>query len=99
LHRCLASLNLLYFCINIFASIVSLNGVLRHAQPDKLLESTARTKVRRYREAYVTQPSVTNAFLPCVPRLSRRVFPIKPTHNQKNLLFTWSTSSLLSSLS
>ena len=36
---------------------VSLNGALRHAQPDKLLESTARTKVRRYREA--TRPGVT----------------------------------------
>ena len=45
---------------------VSLNGALRHAQPDKLLESTARTKMRRYREAeaYATRPGVTNVFCP-----------------------------------
>ena len=35
---------------------VSLNGALRHAQPDKLLEAAARTKMHRYREAYATRP-------------------------------------------
>ena len=44
---------------------VSLNGKLRHAQPDKLLESAARTKVHRYREAYATRSGITYAFLPC----------------------------------
>ena len=51
----------------------SLNGTLRHAQPDKLLEAAARTKVRRYREAYATRPGVTYAFLPCVMRTSGRI--------------------------
>ncbi len=52
---------------------VSLNGTLRHAQPDKLLEAAARTKVRRYREAYATRPGVTYAFLPCVMSTSCRI--------------------------
>ena len=52
---------------------VSLNGALRHAQPDKLLESTARTRVRRYREACTTRPGVTYAFLPCVMSTSGRI--------------------------
>ena len=52
---------------------VSLNGLLWHAQPDKLLESTARTKVRRYREACATRPGVTYAFMPCVMSTSGRI--------------------------
>ena len=52
---------------------VSLNGKLRHAQPDKLLESAARTKVHRYREAYATRAGVTYAFLPCVMSTSGRI--------------------------
>ena len=52
---------------------VSLNGALRHAQPDKLLEAAARTKVNRYREAYATRPGVTYAFLPCVISTSGRI--------------------------
>ena len=42
---------------------VSLNGAHRHAQPDKLLEAAAETKVRRYRVAYATRPGVSYAFL------------------------------------
>ena len=38
---------------------VSLNGALWNAQPDKLLEAAARTKVLRYREAYATRWGVT----------------------------------------
>ena len=52
---------------------VSLNGKLRHAQPDKLLESAARTKVHRYREAYATRSGITYAFLPCVMSTSGRI--------------------------
>ena len=52
---------------------VSLNGKLRHDQPDKLLESAARTKVHRYREAYATRAGVTYAFLPCVMSTSGRI--------------------------
>ena len=52
---------------------VSLNGALRHAQPDKLLEAAARTKVHRYREAFATRPGVTYAFLPCVISTSGRI--------------------------
>ena len=52
---------------------VSLNGALRNAQPDKLLEATARTKVLRYREAYATRRGVTYAFLPCVMSTSGRI--------------------------
>ena len=52
---------------------VSLNGALRNAQPDKLLEAAARTKVHRYREAYATRPGVTYAFLPCVISTSGRI--------------------------
>ena len=52
---------------------VSLNGKLRHAQPDKLLEAAARTKVHRYREAYATRSGITYAFLPCVMSTSGRI--------------------------
>ena len=52
---------------------VSLNGSLRNAQPDKVLETAAPTKVRRYREAYATRPGVTYAFLPCVISTSGRI--------------------------
>ena len=52
---------------------VNLNGTLRHAQADKLLEAAARTKVRRYREAYATRPGVSYAFLPCVMSTSGRI--------------------------
>ena len=51
----------------------SLNGKLRHAQPDKLLEAAARTKVHRYREAYATRSGITYAFLPCVMSTSGRI--------------------------
>ena len=51
----------------------SLNGALRHAKLDKLLEAAARTKVRRYREAYATLQGVTYAFLPCVMSTFRRI--------------------------
>ena len=43
------------------------------ARQGKLLESTARTKVRRCREAYATRPGVTYAFLPCVMSTSGRI--------------------------
>ena len=52
---------------------VSLNGALRRAQPAKLLEAAARTKVHRYRAAYATRPGVTYAFLPCVISTSGRI--------------------------
>ena len=52
---------------------VSLNGKLWHAQPDKLLETAARTKVRRYWEAYDTRAGVTDSFLPCVMSTSWRI--------------------------
>ena len=52
---------------------VSLNGQLRHAKPDTLLEATARRKVRRYREAYATRAGVSYAFLPCVMSTSGRI--------------------------
>ena len=52
---------------------VSLNGALRHAQPDKLLDAAARTKVNRYREAYATRSGVSYAFLPCVISTSGRI--------------------------
>ena len=42
------------------------NGKLRDHDVDKLLETTARTKVARYREAYANRPGTTYAFLPCV---------------------------------
>ena len=38
-----------------------------------LLETAARTKVRRYREAYATRAGVTYAFLPCVMSTSGRI--------------------------
>ena len=49
------------------------DGALRHAQPDKLLEAAARTKVHRYREAYATRSGITYAFLPCVISTSGRI--------------------------
>ena len=52
---------------------VSRNGELRHTDPAKLLEAAARTKVRRYREAYASRPGVTYAFLPCVMSTSGRI--------------------------
>ena len=42
---------------------VSRNGALRDAQPDRILENTARTKVARYRAGY---SALKYAFLPCV---------------------------------
>ena len=40
---------------------VSRNGKLRHAQPDKLLEAAARTKVHRYRETALRKARVGSA--------------------------------------
>ena len=52
---------------------IGLNGTLRHAQPDKLLEAAARTKVCRYQETYATRQGVSYAFLPRVMRTSGRI--------------------------
>ena len=56
-----------------WSTSVSTGNSCRHAQPDKLLESAARTKVHRYREAYATRAGVTYAFLPCVMSTSGRI--------------------------
>jgi hypothetical protein len=42
---------------------VSGNGARRDSQPGRILESTARTKVDRYRAGYV---AIKYAFQPCV---------------------------------
>jgi len=42
---------------------LSRNGALRDAQPARILENTARTKVARYRAGYA---ELRHAFLPCV---------------------------------
>jgi len=52
---------------------VTCNGALRAADPAKLLEATARTKIARYREGYANRNGVTYAFLPCVMSTSRRM--------------------------
>jgi len=55
---------------------VSRNGALRAADPAKLLEATARTKIgepSRYREGYATRAGDTYAFLPCVMSTSGRM--------------------------
>jgi hypothetical protein len=52
---------------------VSRNGELRDADPDRLLEASARRKVGRYREAYATRLGVTYAFLPCILATSGRL--------------------------
>ena len=44
----------------------SFKEALRHAQPDKLFESTVLKRLRRYSEAYTSRPGVTFALLPCV---------------------------------
>jgi len=49
---------------------VSRNGALRDAQPGRILESTARTKVDRYRAGYA---AINYAFLPCVISTSGRL--------------------------
>jgi len=49
---------------------VSRNGALRDAQPSRILESTARTKVDRYRAGYA---ALKYAFLPCVISTSGRL--------------------------
>ena len=49
---------------------VSRNGALRDAQPTRILERTARTKVDRYRAGYAT---LKYAFLPCVISTSGRL--------------------------
>ena len=57
---------------------VSLNGALRHAQPDKLLESTARTKVHRYREAYTIRPSIETSSHVIRPSIEHRLSRNRP---------------------
>ena len=52
---------------------VTRNGALRAADPAKLLEATARTKIDRYREGYANRNGVTYAFLPCVMSTSGRM--------------------------
>jgi len=49
---------------------VSRNGALRDAQPTRILERTARTKVDRYRASYA---ALKYAFLPCVISTSWRL--------------------------
>ena len=49
---------------------VSRNGALRDAQPARILENTARTKVARYRAGYA---EIRYAFLPCVISTSGRL--------------------------
>ena len=49
---------------------VSRNGALRDAQPSRILERTARTKVDRYRAGYA---ALQHAFLPCVISTSGRL--------------------------
>ena len=49
---------------------VSRNGALRDAQPARILENTARTKVARYRAGYA---EIRHAFLPCVISTSGRL--------------------------
>ena len=49
------------------------NGQLRDHDVNKLLETTARTKVARYREAYANRQGTTYAFLPCVMSTSGRI--------------------------
>jgi len=52
---------------------VGRNGQLRDHDVNKLLETTARTKVTRYCEAYATRSGTTYAFLPCVMSTSGRI--------------------------
>jgi hypothetical protein len=55
---------------------VGRNGQLRDPDVNKLLETTARTKVARYREAYAHptgRAPATYAFLPCVMSTSDRI--------------------------
>ena len=52
---------------------VSRNGQLRDPGVNKLLETTACTKVALYREAYASQQGTTYAFLPCVMSTSGRI--------------------------
>ena len=49
------------------------NGQLCDPDVNKLLETTARTKVARYREAYAHRQGTTYAFLPCVMSTSGRI--------------------------
>ena len=49
---------------------VSRNGALRDAQPSRLLERTARTKIDRYRAGYA---ALQHAFMPCVISTSGRL--------------------------
>ena len=60
------------FCGNIRTDVTR-NGQLRDSDVNKLLETTARTKVARYREAYANRPGTTYAFLPCVMSTSGRI--------------------------
>ena len=52
---------------------VTRNGAMRAADPARLLEATARTKIARYREGYANRNGVTYAFLPCVMSTSGRM--------------------------
>jgi len=52
---------------------VTRNGALRAADPAKLREATARTKIGRYREGYATRTGDTYAFLHCVMSTSGRM--------------------------
>ena len=52
---------------------VTRNGALRAADPAKLLEATARTKIGRYRDGYATRTGDTYACLPCVMSTSGRM--------------------------
>ena len=61
---------------------VSRNGALRDAQPSRILESTARTKVDRPQAGYAT---LKYAFLPCVIPTSGRLhgeFLRPPLHHR-----------------
>ena len=53
---------------------ITRNGQLRDSDVNKLLETTARTKVARYREGYANRRGGTSdAFLPCVMSTSGRI--------------------------
>jgi hypothetical protein len=67
------------FCGNHFTD-VGRNGQLRDPDVNKLLETAARTKVARYREAYANRPGTTYAFLPCVMSTSGRIHGVFAHH-------------------
>ena len=60
------------FCGNTCKDVTR-NGQLRDRDVNKILETTARTKVERYRDAYANRSGTTYAFLPCVMSTSGRI--------------------------